>query len=69
MPTPTKLQNLPIVGSGDPDSTQLAHPSRFHAPFIWQDWLPFLYKQKFQFRGFKNQLQNHADFYQESNLQ
>ena len=29
MPTPIKLQNPTIVGSGDPDSTQLSHPSRF----------------------------------------
>ena len=29
MPTPTKSRNPTIVGSGDPDSTQLSHPSRF----------------------------------------
>ena len=34
IPTPTKLRNPTIVGSGDPDSTQLSNPSRFH------HWLP-----------------------------
>ena len=29
MPTRTKLQNPAIVGSGDPDSTQLSHLNRF----------------------------------------
>ena len=29
MPTPTKLRNPTIVGSGDPDSAQWSHPSRF----------------------------------------
>ena len=29
MPTPTKLRNPTIVGSGDPDSAQSLHPSRF----------------------------------------
>jgi hypothetical protein len=29
IPSPTKSRNTTIMGSGDPDSAQLSHPSRF----------------------------------------
>ena len=44
MPTPTKSQNPTIVGSGDPDSAQLSHPSRFchwHPSFGNNGYPPF----------------------------
>ena len=44
MPTPTKLRNPTIVGSGDPDNAEWSHPCRFGhwcPSFSNNDYPPF----------------------------